>query len=310
MKKNNKNNERGTCQTCRHSNQTATDRLEGLCACGFGLGKCEDWLCSEKDEKGNWYYEPYDGKNCTWGRKDKMSILAELFSRPGLITLTGETGVRKTTLACNLAAHFSLLNDKETIYFSNCDCRHNIFMRFLSILTNTPFSDIADAAFDYKKSEKFYTEAFRIKNAPLHIIDGGYNSQYLTAIDSILQGKMIPSGLRRDIKKPKLIIIDNGMQLYDNSRKFRSGAEHYRSVLEKLKKMSKELKAAMLVIFPLGPEMKSLEKILGKKGLNIPKTRLLIEKGASDEIIDISVSSISGETKLSFKCNRDSGFFN
>ena len=78
----------GACGSCRHANQGTVDFAERHIFCKWGgPPRQPDQICDQRIVAqptphgpivpGYYYYEPYDGTNCTWGYKGDYRILAE-----------------------------------------------------------------------------------------------------------------------------------------------------------------------------------------------------------------------------------------
>jgi len=78
----------GTCGTCRHANHETVDFAESHIFCKWGgPARRPDQPCDqgivacqtkfEPLETGYYYYERYDGTNCTWSYRGDYRILAD-----------------------------------------------------------------------------------------------------------------------------------------------------------------------------------------------------------------------------------------
>ena len=78
--------EPGVCGKCRHSNQGTVDFGEGHVFCSWVPGarhpaySCDLQLPLPRDPGGPsspyYLFEPFDGSNCTWGRRQDSRLLA------------------------------------------------------------------------------------------------------------------------------------------------------------------------------------------------------------------------------------------
>jgi hypothetical protein len=67
-----KNGEKGKCVKCRHANHGTMDANGGLWACPWLGGMRSNKSCEITYKDGKYVFEPYNGKNCTWGSGDPV----------------------------------------------------------------------------------------------------------------------------------------------------------------------------------------------------------------------------------------------
>lgn len=71
----------GKCKDCRHSNinNGTSDAKEGLLACYFAMSKsneqeCDDKVANPESNEEYFLFEPFNGKNATWGSKEEIVV--------------------------------------------------------------------------------------------------------------------------------------------------------------------------------------------------------------------------------------------
>ncbi|MDO8806651.1 MAG: DnaB-like helicase C-terminal domain-containing protein, partial [Elusimicrobiota bacterium] len=182
-----------------------------------------------------------------------------------------------------------------------------------------------DAAFNCEVCKDLIEPASRLRESPLCIVDGEWNTRMLSTMLGIANGEILPGNWDKKMSDNLgLIIVDTVTSVWDRSRHFRSSREHQRAILAKLKKLAIEKNVVVVGVVPVltphygkrarnwRPQVADLENVYGKEEYSDIRLFMHAKPSSSETIyvrerpvshkqtVDIYLNSTAAKTTMSY----------